>query len=58
MVGPRVKQYFINLGLKKTMIDQFLASYFVDAGYAGVELYKTPTGHRVVIYAEYPGRLI
>ncbi|MGC9011382.1 30S ribosomal protein S3 [Thermogladius sp.] len=58
MVGSRVKQYFINLGLKKTMIDQFLASYFVDAGYAGVELYKTPTGHRVVIYAEYPGRLI
>ncbi|WP_434731832.1 30S ribosomal protein S3 [Thermogladius sp. KZ2Tp1] len=58
MVGSRVKQYFINLGLKKTMIDQFLASYFVDAGYAGVELFKTPTGHRVVIYAEYPGRLI
>ncbi|MCI4461517.1 MAG: 30S ribosomal protein S3 [Thermogladius sp.] len=58
MVGSRVKQYFINLGIKKTMIDQFLGNYFVDAGYAGVELYKTPTGHRVVIYAEYPGRLI
>lgn len=58
MVGARVKQYFISLGLKKTMVDQFLASYFVEAGYAGVELYKTPTGHRVVIYAEFPGRLI
>ncbi|MFZ8791035.1 MAG: 30S ribosomal protein S3 [Thermosphaera aggregans] len=58
MVGPRVKSYFLSYGLKKLMIDEFLANYFKDAGYAGVEVFRTPTGHRVVIYAEYPGRLI
>mgnify|MGYP001772638113 CR=1 FL=1 len=57
-VGSRIKQYFLSYGLKKTMVDEFLANYFKDAGYADVELYKTPLGHRVVIYAEYPGRLI
>ncbi|WP_042667818.1 30S ribosomal protein S3 [Desulfurococcus amylolyticus] len=58
MVGPRVKSYFLEYGLKKLMIDEFLAHYFKDAGYADVELYRTPTGYRVVIHAEYPGRLI
>ncbi len=58
MTGPRVKAYFIDYSMKRVMLDEFLASYFKDAGYAGVELYKTPTGYRVVIYAEYPGRII
>jgi len=57
-IGPRIKEYFLSYGIKKVMIDEFLANYFKDAGYADVELYKTPLGHRVVIYAEYPGRLI
>lgn len=57
-VGPRIKQYFLSYGLKKVVVDEFLANYFKDSGYADVELYKTPLGHRVVIYAEYPGRLI
>jgi small subunit ribosomal protein S3 len=58
MTGPRVKSYFIDYSLKKVMIDEFLANYFKDAGYAGMELFKTPMGYRVVIYAEYPGRII
>ncbi len=58
MTGPRVKSYFIDYSMKRVMLDEFLANYFKDAGYAGVELYKTPTGYRVVIYAEYPGRII
>ncbi len=58
MTGPRVKAYFIDYSMKRVMLDEFLANYFKDAGYAGVELYKTPTGYRVVIYAEYPGRII
>lgn len=57
-IGPRIKQYFLSYGLKKVVVDEFLANYFKDAGYADIELYKTPLGHRVVIYAEYPGRLI
>jgi len=58
VTGPRVKSYFIDYSMKRVMLDEFLANYFKDAGYAGVELYKTPTGYRVVIYAEYPGRII
>ncbi len=58
MTGPKVKAHFIAYSLKRVMLDEFLANYFKDAGYAGVELYKTPTGWRTVIYAEYPGRII
>ncbi|MGC8982603.1 MAG: 30S ribosomal protein S3 [Desulfurococcaceae archaeon] len=57
-IGPKVKSYFLDYGLKKVMVDEFLASYFKDAGYADVEIYKTPLGHRIVIYAEFPGRFI
>lgn len=58
MVGARVKSYFLRHGLLKVMIDEFLAHYFRDVGYVDVDLYRTPMGYRVVIYAEYPGRLI
>ncbi len=58
MIGARVKSYFINYNIKRVMLDEFLANYFKDAGYSHVQLYKTPTGYRVAIYAEYPGRLI
>ncbi len=58
MTGPRIKKYFITHNMLKAKIDEFLAHYFYTAGYAGVELFKTPTGHRVVIYAEYPGKII
>ncbi len=58
MTGPRVKAHFINYSLKRVMIDEFLANYFKDAGYAGVELFKSPMGWRVIIHAEYPGRII
>ncbi len=58
MPGPRIKKYFLEYSLKKAMIDEFLANYFYTAGYAGIDLYKTPTGHRIIIYAEYPGRII
>jgi small subunit ribosomal protein S3 len=57
-IGPRIKDHFLTFGLRKVMVDEFLANYFKDAGYADLEIYKTPLGHRVVIYAEYPGRLI
>lgn len=58
MVGPRIRDYFLSYGLVKVMVDELLAYYFKDAGYADVEVYKTPLGHRVVVYAEHPGRLI
>ncbi len=58
MPGPRIKKYFLEYSMLRSMVDEFLARYFYHAGYAGVDLYKTPTGFRIVIYAEYPGRII
>lgn len=58
MTGARVKRVFIDYSVKRAMIDEMLASYFKDAGYSHVELHKTPTGYRVAIFAEYPGRII
>jgi small subunit ribosomal protein S3 len=58
MVGPKIKNYFLTFGLMKIMVDEILAHYFKDSGYADVEIYKTPLGYRIVIYAEHPGRLI
>ncbi|MEM1749509.1 MAG: 30S ribosomal protein S3 [Desulfurococcaceae archaeon] len=58
MTGSKVREYFINYGVIKSMIDEFLASYFYKAGYAGLDLYKTPTGYRLVLYVEYPGMVI
>ncbi len=58
MTGARIKKFFIDYNLKRVMLDEFLANYFKDAGYSHVQLYKTPTGYRVAIYAEYPGRII
>ncbi|RLG80424.1 MAG: 30S ribosomal protein S3 [Thermoprotei archaeon] len=58
MTGARVKSFFIDYNIKRVMLDEFLANYFKDAGYSHVQLYKTPTGYRVAIYAEYPGRII
>jgi small subunit ribosomal protein S3 len=58
VTGARIKRYFIDYNMKRVMLDEFLAQYFRDAGYSHVQLYKTPTGYRVAIYAEYPGRII
>jgi len=56
--GPRIRRYFLEYSIKKVMIDEFLAVHFKDAGYSHLQLFKTPTGYRVIIYAEYPGRFI
>lgn len=58
MTGARIRKFFIDYNLKRVMVDEFLANYFKDAGYSHTHLYKTPTGYRVAIYAEYPGRII
>lgn len=53
-----IKRYFIQLGLKRTMIDEYLATRFWRAGYAGVDLIRTPLGTRIIIYAARPGIVI
>lgn len=54
----RVDRLFIQRNLLVTQIDEYLAKHFYRAGYAGVEVYRTPLGNRVVIYAERPAFFI
>ncbi|MCS7364251.1 MAG: 30S ribosomal protein S3 [archaeon GB-1867-035] len=53
-----VKKYFVAEGLKRMEIDEYLSERLKRAGYAGVEIQKTPLGTRVTIYAERPGIVI
>ncbi|HWQ17859.1 MAG TPA: 30S ribosomal protein S3 [Sulfolobales archaeon] len=39
-------------------MDEYLSSIFFRAGYAGVEITKTPLGTRIIIYADRPAILI
>ena len=53
-----IKRYFVEKGLLKTRIDEYLAREFYRAGYAGVEIMRTPLGTRITIYAERPAIII
>ena len=53
-----VKKLFVQKGIVKAKIDEYLAKEFYRAGYAGVDILKTPLGTRVVIYAERPAIII
>ncbi|MFX1245751.1 MAG: 30S ribosomal protein S3, partial [Promethearchaeota archaeon] len=52
------EDHFINRGLLKVKVNDFLRNELRRAGYAGVELQKTPLGMRVVVYASRPGMVI
>lgn len=53
-----VKRHFVAEGLKRMEMDEYLSERLKRAGYAGVEIQKTPLGTRVTIYAERPGIVI
>ena len=53
-----IKKYFIEKGILKTMIDEYLAANFWRAGYAGVDIIKTPVDTRIIIYADRPAFII
>jgi len=53
-----IKKYFVEKGIIKTQIDEYLAREFYRAGYAGVDIAKTPLGTRITIYAERPAIII
>jgi small subunit ribosomal protein S3 len=52
------EDHFINRGLLKVKVNDFLSRELRRAGYAGVDLQKTPLGMRVVVYAARPGMVI
>jgi len=53
-----VKQFFITQGLKYMELNDYLKSRLVRAGYVDVQVFRTPIGTRVVIYAERPALVI
>ena len=53
-----VKKVFLQQGLQYMELNAFLASRLTRAGYVDVEIFKTPIGTRVVIYAERPAMVI
>lgn len=53
-----VKRYFLEMNLARLKIDEYLAKTLAKAGYAGVELFRTPLGDRVIIYADRPAMVI
>jgi len=53
-----VKKHFVSEGLKRMEVDEYLSARLMRAGYAGVEIQRTPLGTRVTIYAERPGIVI
>jgi len=53
-----IKKLFVQKGIIKAKIDEYLAKEFYRAGYAGVDILKTPLGTRIVIYAERPAIII
>jgi len=53
-----VKKYFVHEGYEKMKIDEYLMREYEKAGYAGMEMYKTPLGMRITIYVERPGLII
>jgi small subunit ribosomal protein S3 len=52
------EDHFINRGLLKVKVNDYLRQELRRAGYAGVDLQKTPLGMRVVVYAARPGMVI
>lgn len=53
-----VKKHFINRGVRSVLIDEYLASQLDNAGYAGIDMQKTPMGTRITIHTSRPGWVI
>ena len=54
----RIVRLFLEQGLLRAKIDEYLAQNFYVAGYSGVDIIKTGLGTRIHIYAERPALII
>ena len=54
----KAKQVFLERGILKTKLDEFLSKELRRAGYAGVRIVKTALGTRIIIKAARPGLVI
>lgn len=53
-----VRKYFLEMNITKLKVDEYLAKTLSKAGYAGVEIFRTPLGDRVIVYADRPAMVI
>ncbi|MFB6282371.1 MAG: 30S ribosomal protein S3 [Halobacteria archaeon] len=53
-----IEREFIEKGMSRSQIDEFLASELERAGYGGMELARTPMGTEITLKAEKPGMVI
>ena len=53
-----VEKKFVEDGLKKARLNDFLASKLERAGYGGMVINRTPQGTQITIFAEKPGMVI
>ncbi len=56
-MSPLVKN-FIEQGIKLMQIDEYLRSELVRAGFAGIDLQRTPLGVRITLRTSRPGLVI
>jgi small subunit ribosomal protein S3 len=54
----RIVRLFLEQGLLRAKIDEYLAQNFYAAGYSGVDIIRTGLGTRIHIYAERPALII
>lgn len=53
-----VERKFVQQGLNKSRMDEYFAKELQRAGYAGMEINRTPMGTQITIFAEKPGMVI
>lgn len=53
-----IERKFVEQGVAKAQVDEFLKKELLRVGYAGMEIKKAPLGTRITIFAEKPGMVI
>jgi small subunit ribosomal protein S3 len=53
-----IEREFVEKGMRRSQIDEFLADELERAGYGGMELARTPMGTEITLKAEKPGMVI
>jgi len=53
-----VEEFFIQKGLDRATLEEFLEKELEEAGYGGFDIRRTPMGTRITLYAERPGVVI
>jgi len=53
-----IERVFVQEGIKRSNVENFLAKKFEKAGYSHTEISRTPLGTRILIYANKPGLIV